>query len=236
MAHAQQLEFVELLAKQMPRFSREAKVLEIGSLDINGSIRQFFDRCVYTGIDIAEGKGVDLVCQGQEYGAPDGSFDHVISCEAMEHNPFWKETFANMIRLCRAGGLVSMTCATTGRDEHGTTNSNPVYSPLTIAIGWEYYRNLTAHDFMKSFDFRQLFARYRFWVDWSSFDLYFAGIKSGSESTNADATEWTAFIDAVEETVMKHNSSLRSLLLKIAARTVGDTGFAIGRKIKHRRI
>lgn|SRR4030065_51675 len=233
MAHTQQLEFIEILAKHMPRFFQNAKVLEIGSLDIHGSIRQFFDQCRYIGIDIAEGKGVDLVCQGQEYDAPSDSFDHVVSCETMEHNPFWKETFTNMIRLCRPGGLVSMTCATTGREEHGTTSVNPGYSPLTIDMGWEYYRNLTVRDFLKSWDLHELFLHYRFWVNWSSFDLYFAGIKLGSELTNVDTGGWIKIQNEVDETMKRYNSSMRSILYKVIAYIFGDVGYKIGRKIKH---
>src|SRR5690606_19424692 len=106
-------------------FFRGTRVLEVGSLDLNGSVRSNFSGCDYLGIDVAAGPGVDLVCQGQDYDAPDGSFDVVTSCEAMEHNPYWRETFANMLRLCRPGGLILMTCATTGRGEHGTTRKHP---------------------------------------------------------------------------------------------------------------
>lgn len=232
MAHTQQLEFIEILAKQMPRYFHNVDVLELGSLDVNGSIRPFFDQCNYIGIDVAAGKGVDLVCQGQEYDAPNDSFDHVVSCEAMEHNPFWKETFANMIRLCRPGGLVTMTCATTGRWEHGTSEVNPVYSPLTVGMGWDYYRNLTAHDFTRSADMRHLFMHYRFWVNWSSFDLHFAGIKSGSRSTGPSTMEWTTFQRAVDERMRNYNSTLRSRIYGFIACTMGDIGFKIGRKAK----
>ena len=42
----------------------EYKVLEIGSLDINGSVRPLFeDAEYYLGIDMQEGPGVDLVAK-----------------------------------------------------------------------------------------------------------------------------------------------------------------------------
>jgi hypothetical protein len=82
-----------------------------------------------------------------------------------------------MIRLCKSGGLVVFTCATTGRPEHGTERSTPQDSPLTIAKGWSYYLNLTAEDF--SFvDFDSIFAEYQFSVNSQSCDLYFYGVKA----------------------------------------------------------
>jgi hypothetical protein len=80
MAHKQQLDFVHMLSSQLPQYFCGTAVLEIGSLDISGSVRQFYRDCSYTGIDVAQGKGVDVVCQGQDFGASNGSFDQVISC------------------------------------------------------------------------------------------------------------------------------------------------------------
>lgn len=232
MAHPQQLEFLEILAKQMPRYFRDAKVLEIGSLNINGSIRQFFDRCDYIGIDVAEGRDVDLVCQGQEFDAPDDSFDHVVSCETMEHNPYWKETFANMIRLCRPGGLVTMACATYGRGEHGTSRSSSLDSPLTVNMGWEYYQNLAKKDFTRNFDFSSNFSRFGFWENWNSYDLYCAGIKRCSECTPETARQWEQLETAVYNATRHYNASLRSKLRKFLAATLGETGFTITRKLR----
>jgi SAM-dependent methyltransferase len=187
MSHPQQLEFVARLKALFPLAFRDRAVLEIGSLDINGTTRTFFDGGSYTGLDVAEGPGVDVVCQGQDYDAPDASFDTVISCEVMEHNPYWKETMQNMIRLCRPGGLVIMTCASTGRPEHGTTRTSPADSPLSIGIGWEYYRNLTARDFIEAIDMGGQLSVFGFMVNRESHDLYFAGFKQGTIPPGAQA-------------------------------------------------
>jgi SAM-dependent methyltransferase len=181
MAHPQQLAFVELTRRMFPEAFRGRKVLEIGSLDLNGSVRRFFSECDYLGIDVAPGPGVDLVCQGQDYAAPDASFDTVISCEAMEHNPHWRDTFGNMLRLCRPGGLVVMSCASTGRPEHGTRRTAPDASPLTVGLGWDYYRNLTRRDFTSALDLGAALTLFGFFVNWKSCDLYFVGFRGGAE-------------------------------------------------------
>ena len=190
MAHKGQQDFIELVRRQFSDFFANRQVLEIGSLDINGSIRSQFTNCAYTGIDVAVGPGVDLVCQGQDYGGPDDSFDVVISCEVMEHNPHWAETMKNMIRVCKPGGLVVMTCATLGRGEHGTARTSPNSSPLTVELGWNYYYNLTARDFKRQRATEGL--SHVFAYNWKSNDLYLVGIKGLSSE------EETAKLRAIE--------------------------------------
>lgn len=231
MAHQGQRDFVRLVSTELQSFFRDARVLEVGSLNINGSVRDFFSNCNYVGIDIAPGKDVDVVCQGQEYAAADGSFDQVISCEAMEHNPHWKETFDNMVRICRPGGLVLMTCATTGRQEHGTTRSAPSSSPLTIEQGWNYYRNLTRKSFESECNLSSEFSHYHFWTNWSSYDLYFLGLKKspdiGSEVTNA----WDATLRSVDRYLSDVHKYKIHTYRSLMARLGGDTWFEAMRRL-----
>lgn len=177
MSHIQQQHYIQSIKNLFPLFFQNSKVLEIGSLDINGSVRSFFNNCDFIGIDVGEGKGVDVVCEGQNYKGDNNSFDVTISCECFEHNPYWFETFTNMYRMCKQEGLLLFTCATTGRPEHGTSRTSPKKSPLTIAKGWDYYKNLTENDFVKSFNFLENFSEYQFSTNLESFDLYFYGIK-----------------------------------------------------------
>lgn len=164
MSHSTQQDFILYTKNKFPNYFTNSKVLEVGSLDINGSMRSFFSECDYLGIDVGEGQGVDLVVQGQEYDAPDESYDVCASGECFEHNPYWAETFSNMVRMCKSGGLVLFTCATTGRKEHGTSRTDSGSSPLTVGIGWEYYKNLTEQDFLESFEesFDEIFSEYEF--------------------------------------------------------------------------
>lgn len=176
MAHHEQGEYIAALKTCFPTFFSGGRVLEIGSLNINGTVRQFFDAKEYVGVDVGHGPGVDIVISGHEYN-DDKQFDCVISCECFEHNPFWKQTFLNMIRLCRPGGLVVFTCATTGRPEHGTERTTPQDSPLTIAKGWSYYLNLTKEDF-DFLDYSSRFTDHGFSTNAQSCDLYFYGVKA----------------------------------------------------------
>ena len=181
MSHKEQTDFIKNLKSKYQQFFIRKKVLEIGSLNINGTIRDLFYECDYIGIDLDTGPGVDIICEGQNYNAPDESYDVVVSTECFEHNPYWYETFLNMIRLCKPEGLVVFTCATEGREEHGTTNRFPSDSPFTISKGWNYYKNLTENDFIEKIDFSKEFDNYSFSTNNEVYDLYFCGIKKSKE-------------------------------------------------------
>ena len=183
MAHPDQVEFIDIVKRHFPASFAAGAVLEIGSLDINGSVRSLFPGTNYTGVDVAVGPGVDEVCQGQLVGHPSGSFDVVISCECMEHNPFWSETVSNMFRLTKPGGLVIVSCATIGRAEHGTTRTSGGDSPLSIGIGWEYYKNISRSDFKRSFNLDYWFEDYLLLINWHHSDLYFVGVRKTSANS-----------------------------------------------------
>jgi SAM-dependent methyltransferase len=180
MAHIEQMKFVETVKGEFPNYFLNQRVAEIGSLDINGSIRTFFESCDYTGFDVAAGAGVDRVTQGQLISELTGHYDVTISCECFEHNPYWVETFANMLRLTREGGLIIMTCATHGRPEHGTRRSDEYSAPLGAQVGWQdYYKNLSSDDFIKTFNLKGWFDCFHFFINTKTLDLCFYGIRKG---------------------------------------------------------
>jgi SAM-dependent methyltransferase len=176
MAHGEQREFFESTRARFPESFTGKWVLEVGSLDINGTVRDFFSDCHYVGIDLGPGPGVDAVADGSTVDFPDNQFDTSVSAECFEHNPAWRETFANMHRMTKPGGLVVFTCASEGRPEHGTSRSDVGSSPLTVAKGWEYYANLNAEDFDTAFTLDDMFVDYDFEYNPVSCDLYFWGI------------------------------------------------------------
>lgn len=178
MAHPQQKEFVQEVKDKFPQFFDSKNVLEIGSYNINGTMRDFFTNCNYVGVDVMEGHSVDVVCKGHEYNAADESFNVCLSCECFEHDPYWEKTFANMYRLLEVGGLLFFTCASTGRPEHGTLNERPQDSLASgVPEMANYYRNLTSNDFIDAFDFHENFSEFLFKRNEFSMDLYFYGIK-----------------------------------------------------------
>lgn len=188
MSHAEQVGYFKTVADANKEFVEGASVLEIGSYDVNGSVRKLFAAARrYVGVDLVAGPGVDVVRFGHEVDDSDGSYDLTVSGECFEHDPHWHETFLNMVRLTRPGGLVAVSCASRGRPEHGTTRTDKASSPGTQAAGLDYYRNLRKSDFEDRLPLRSMFADYRFWYLPTHFDLYFAGIRAGDAGGRAGA-------------------------------------------------
>ena len=171
MAHIQQRDFFERMRQKYPDAFKNVRVLEVGSLDINGTVRDFFNAESYMGCDVGPGPGVDLVCAGEELEFADDYFDVAVSAECFEHNEMWEETFLNMHRM--ASDYVFVTCASTGRPVHGTHDNHPGSSPFTL----DYYSNLTEDDFREAFDLDEMFTEYGFEYNPQAKDLYFWGVK-----------------------------------------------------------
>ncbi len=163
--HEAQVNFCKLVQSQFPLYFMNQKVLDCGSLDINGNNRYLFSNCQYTGIDIGAGRNVDIVTPIHKYNAVDSSYDTIISTECFEHDIHYKESLKNICRMLKPGGLFLFTCAGIGRPEHGTLRSKPHDSPFTSQeIGeWaDYYKNLEEKDIRAAIDLDNIFIKYQF--------------------------------------------------------------------------
>jgi autotransporter strand-loop-strand O-heptosyltransferase len=183
MAHPQQQEFCKRMSEVFPQYFTGKKVLDIGSLDINGNNRFFLTNCNYIGLDVGEGPNVDVIQVAHLYDAPNEQFDLIISTEVFEHDMFYEKSLQNIIRMLKPGGAFIFTCASTGRPEHGTRRSDgSSAAPLLANISEEwsdYYKNLTEADIREVKGFEQAFPDGVFEYSAHPGDLYFFGVKGG---------------------------------------------------------
>lgn len=179
MCHSQQRVWCESIKKMHPEYFKDTVVLEAGSLDVNGNNRYLFNNCFYIGVDLDYGKNVDLCSKIEDLKFRDDFFDMVITTELLEHDPSYYLTLNNCIRMLRSGGLFILTCASTGRGEHGTLRSRKNESPNTckIPIWANYYKNLTEEDIRFCLNIEELFSEFKFGTCDETHDLYFYGVK-----------------------------------------------------------
>ena len=108
----------------------------------------------------------------------------VISSEMFEHNKNYVKCWLNMIRMMKEDGLMVFTCATIGRRQHGTSKYQPEFSPLTVAEGGDYYKNLIESDFTGVVAMDHYFSSWCFFEDRTFHDIYFFGVgASASDET-----------------------------------------------------
>jgi acetyltransferase-like isoleucine patch superfamily enzyme len=164
MAHHEHMQYIESVKKRYPRIFKNSKVLDIGSLDINGCNKSFFESCDYKGLDVSPGKNVDIIGLAHEHDVPDGSYDVVLSSNTFEHDMHFEKTFKNMVRLVRQGGLLFFTCSGENYPEHGTAEKSPFRGhPLMDHPTWKnYYKNVTEKWIRSFIDIENEFFRFEF--------------------------------------------------------------------------
>jgi len=91
-------------------------IVDIGAMDVNGSLRQFSPpNCEYVGVDFESGPGVDVVIE-DPYILPfeNSSIDVVVSSSCFEHSEFFWLVFAEMQRILKPGGLTYINAPANG--------------------------------------------------------------------------------------------------------------------------
>lgn len=93
-------------------------VLEFGSLNINGTVRDLFeDADSYVGVDLQEGPDVDVIGDAATW-QPDEPVDVVVCTEVFEHASNWPQIVSNAFEALAGGGVLIATMAGPGRAPH----------------------------------------------------------------------------------------------------------------------
>jgi len=95
---------IELWVKAM---ELKGKVLDVGSMDINGCVRGYCED--YVGVDMRQGRNVDIQALGAALPFRDEFFDHVCCLEMLEHDAYPFRTVKELRRVLKTGGLLVMT-------------------------------------------------------------------------------------------------------------------------------
>jgi lipopolysaccharide biosynthesis protein/SAM-dependent methyltransferase len=98
------------------RTSEQYRIVDVGSQDINGSLRQFAPSGVeYVGVDFAQGNGVDLILS-DPYRFPfdSNTVDAVVCSSVFEHSEFFWLLFLECIRIAKPEGLIYINAPSNG--------------------------------------------------------------------------------------------------------------------------
>jgi hypothetical protein len=114
--HQSVMEYVQGVANATPNYPNQS-VLEVGSFDVNGSVRRIFAGLPYIGVDIRPGPGVDRLILPEDKWGEDFQVGIVVSTEMLEHDrdPWW--SVQQMYSALVLGGSLILTCR--GYDERG---------------------------------------------------------------------------------------------------------------------
>jgi SAM-dependent methyltransferase len=98
------------------------RVLDVGSMDVNGTVRSLFFRAKeYVGIDMRPGKDVDRVMLAEDLPKhfEAGYFDVVVCSNALEHMEFWEDAIRGMWFVLKEGGTLTLVTPTKEKGRHG---------------------------------------------------------------------------------------------------------------------
>ena len=165
------IEFVE--AKLGAESINGRSVLDVGSLDVNGSVRPYLRSLGpsrYVGIDIEAGPGVDEVCDvaGLVERFDEDSFDVVVSTEMVEHVRDWRGAFEQMKRVVRPGGVLLVTTCLPGFPVHAYPFDFWRYTQSDMRAIFSDFESVTVEDDQPTLS---VFAVARKPIDWRPLDL-----------------------------------------------------------------
>lgn len=100
------------------RLGHRENVLEVGSLNVNGGVRDLIDAGSYVGLDMRPGPDVDVVGLAKELPFGDATFDLVVCTEMLEHDPTFWLSLAEMGRVLKPKALLILTTRGNGFAEH----------------------------------------------------------------------------------------------------------------------
>ena len=97
----------------------EDTILEVGSWNINGSVKDFLEPgwTKYVGLDWRPGPYVDVVslAHEMEFSSP---FRAVISASMLEHDPYWDKSIKHMIKYVEQDGILVLTWGSANSPTH----------------------------------------------------------------------------------------------------------------------
>lgn len=86
---------------------KKHKILDVGSMDINGSIKSLVPASnSYVGLDVEHGNNVDFLVSNYKFPFDNDHFDIIMSSSCFEHCDFFWMIFLEIFRCLKSGGFI----------------------------------------------------------------------------------------------------------------------------------
>ena len=136
--HVSALESFEDFKKiYLSRFKdNEIKIVEIGSRDINSSIKNKLNKKMnYIGVDICKGENVDIVLE-DPYKLPfeNNSIDVIISISTFEHTQFFWLSYLEILRVLKKEGLFFLNAPSNSKFHRHETDNWRFYPDSSLTL------------------------------------------------------------------------------------------------------
>lgn len=99
------------------------KILDVGSYDVNGTMKPIFQKGQYIGLDMEQGPNVDIVGVSHQIPFEKDEFDIVISSSCFEHDDMFWISYQEMCRVLKPGGYMYVQAPSNG-PYHGWPGDN----------------------------------------------------------------------------------------------------------------
>lgn len=116
--HKGNVEWLMSIQERYGEFLANSRLLEIGSLNVNGTSRTYLKTKQHIGIDVLAGNCVDVQCDAEQTQFDPNEFDVLLSISMMEHNPRWREGLTHNLQWLRPHGLIVLSWGAEGNTKH----------------------------------------------------------------------------------------------------------------------
>jgi SAM-dependent methyltransferase len=222
MAHYNQQNFILTMLDIVA--TKHSIIVNVGSANVNGSGFKYENQI---DVDLIVADGVNVVADASNLPISCNSTDVYVSAECYEHNPSWKQSIHEAIRILKDDGIALLTIASLLRYEHGTQRTTPQASPGTNGLGWNYYKNLF-HNEIKN-EFKKASVKYfcKSYYNYYSADLYVIFVKNPTREKVAKINMALQSIESKNTLVYDSENWLKPLklalkiILSLLSRSVG---------------
>ncbi len=134
------------------------RILDVGSMDVRGSLRSAApEGAHYVGVDLAPGKGVDVVLADPDhFPFEDRSFDAIVSTSCFEHAEFFWLTVLECARVLAHGGYLYLNAPSNGMYHPAPTDNWRFYPDAGRAMTRWSTRNGLPMELVESFILNQI--------------------------------------------------------------------------------